>query len=217
MRLMACTVAATAIGGGAYLYEHGHTYDGIVHRPPAEVYAAFSRSVGDDDSTGGAQRLPDGPVTREVTRIDGRAITVAFVQRERPLVKVAFNFEPTNGGAATHMTADLDFDLPRIRRQLAQAKGGDQLPYVPDALVKIGFARYMDIAAHQIETGGTLASVSPGSMGIPMRPPASPDETRWESEMAQRSATEPTATARPMTNAAPMVDANSDHRYYGDR
>jgi hypothetical protein len=213
---MACTVAATAIGGGAYLYGHGHTYDGIVHRPPAEVYAAFSQMVGDDDGSP-AKGLPEGPVTRQASRVEGRAITLAFVQQERPLFKVAFNFEPADGGASTHMTADLDFDMPRIRRQLAQAKGGDRLPYVPDTLVKIGFARYMDVAARQVERGGTLASISPGSVGMPMAPPASPNEARWESEMAQQRATEPTATARPMTNAAPMVDANPDHRYYGDR
>jgi hypothetical protein len=213
MRLMIFTVAAATIGGGAYVYGHGHSYDGIVHKPPSTVYSAFSESVGFDDAASPAEGLPEGPVTREVTRVAGKSIIVALVQQERPLFKVAFNFEPADGGASTHMTADLDIDLPRIRRELATTKGGDSIPYVPEALVRAGFARYMSVAARQIEQGETLASIGPGSMGVPMRPAVSPSEARWEAEMAQQRASAPTATARPMASAAPMVDANPDHRY----
>jgi hypothetical protein len=212
MRIMIWGVAASTIGAALIWSGHGHNYDGIVHKPPSEVYAAFSDQAGDVTASP-PKVLPEGPVIREVTRVDGRSIKLVFRQQDQPLLAMDFNFEPADGGAATHLTADFDVDLPRIRRQMAQM-GGDQLPYVPKTLVNLAFSKFMEEAVREIEDGRQLSSISPDGVGVPMDPSSTRRETEWQAQMAQRQASEPTGSAKPMTDAKPMINPNESSRGY---
>ncbi|HEY0413994.1 MAG TPA: hypothetical protein VGD66_12730 [Allosphingosinicella sp.] len=210
MRAILFGVAAVGAGGAALTHGFGRSadYERDIARSPTAVYSAFS-AVADAGEVSTAADVPGGSITSRVRKVEGRSIVLEALMGGKSVVRMELDFAPKAGGAATHMTADLDIDKAAID-QLDPA-GHHELSHVPDFVIDTAFAKWMESNVKEIEAGRPLVPFDVASAPFQSRtaasdPGAAVAERRWEAESAQRRAVAPTASARPMSDPNAAAD-----------
>jgi hypothetical protein len=187
-----------------------HDAQQVVHKDPAAVYAAFDSAFGDAVEQGNSGPAAEDGQVNTIERIPNKSLDLKVMMDGRQAVRMKFGFEPTNGGAETLLTGDIDVDQDLLRASMRKKHGSDvALPNIPDFAFKMIMQKLLTEAANDIEHGEPLSGAS-RSLAMAREPQEStdPTERRFEEEWKQREAT------RPVSNAAPMVDPDADARKY---
>lgn len=206
-------IAGLGVGGAAIFgFADGPDFDRIVNRRPIEVYAAFSALAQEGILTQPA-RAGFPASTLKVTKVIGQSIHYEIDFSDRPALTADLHFEPAGeGGRQTRMTAELDLDGQALGSAF-ETDAGMALSMVPERVIDAQFASFMEGMVHDVESGRPLPALGLGRTGIRQaREGATLSERRYEAQSAQRAA------ARPMSDAAPMVDPNqAAHAYLHPR
>lgn len=197
------TVAGLGIGGAAYFGIDGPDFDRVIDRRPIEVYAAFSALAPEGTRSQGPSDVVDKRVTLRVAKQHGESITYEILFNDRPVVTAELNFEAAGeDGRQTRMTAELELDEYELGSAF-ETEAGIALSMVPEGLIDMQFANFMDDMARDVEAGRPLAPLGLNSAGLRRHnPDANVHVRRRGAEEARQSA------ARPMSRARPMVDPN---------
>jgi hypothetical protein len=203
MKSVLFCMAGLGVGGAAWFgMTGGPDFDRIVKRPPAQVYAAFSALAGE-----GSVSVParDGfPAARfKVTKVTGESISYEIDFDDRPVVNADLHFEPAGeGGRETRMTAELELDEFELGSAF-QTEAGVALSMVPERLIDMQFANFMEDMVRDVEAGRPLPPLDLNRARV-RRASASADPSvrRYRAEAERRAA------VRPMSDARPMVDPN---------
>ena len=207
-------VMGVGAAGTVYVSTSGtatpNDFIGVVHKSPAQVYAAFSSMAPE-----GVQSVPspDGWGSRFVQRIvkvPNEQVKMELLIDDRRILLAEIQLQPAEGNA-TQVAAEFDFDLALLS-QIAREHGAgdDALPIlsVPEGLIDHTFAMVMREMVADIEAGRPLKSLADtgsrwGSGG--RERPAS-DAMRARAEWQQR------ASVQPQSDARPAVDPNEAAR-----
>jgi hypothetical protein len=191
--------------GAAWYMSDSPDFDRVVKKAPTEVYAAFSRLAQEGIVTPPGQSGPGPRVSFKVEKVTGQSIHYEIQFDRRPVVEADLTFAPAGeDGRQTRMTAELDIDGFELGSAF-QTEAGVALSMVPDRLIDMQFASFMDDMVRDIEAGRPLPALGTSRMGVRSagdRVETDPDRRRRRAEARQRAA------ARPMTDARPMVDPN---------
>jgi hypothetical protein len=188
--------------GGAYWYAgSGPDFDRVVHRPPMNVYAAFSALGPEGTMSYGHNERLGRRVSRRIEKTLGEALHYEILVADGRVLDVELNFAPGPDGQGTRMTAEFDVNAYAIGSTF-ENEAGIALALVPDAFFDNRFAHFMDEMVDDIEAGRPLRPLSLADAGIrPARDGGSSVHARRA--IAERNRREAGA---PMTRARPMVD-----------
>jgi hypothetical protein len=196
-------LAVIGVGGAAVFGTGGHDYSRVIHRPPNEVYAAFSAVAPEGQRTENMPGSATERFTGRVVKDSLKSIRFQFLIGSASVTDVTLGFEPADDGKSTLVNGDIDVDQQRIADAIHDEQAV-KIAMVPDKIFELGFGRMMDDAAQRVEAHQSLPPFhiadqwQSGNQG----------NSRWEREEAQRQA------AAPTTSAAPMVDPNQAARDY---
>ncbi len=215
MKSMIFSAAGLSLGGAAFMgLSDGPDFERAVARPPLSVYTAFSALA------------PEGVVTRHENHDGtGRTVTLRTSKRlsesihyeiafdDRPVVDVELTFEGEAEGKSTRVTAELDIDAYELGSRF-ETEAGVALSMVPDSLIDVQFAQFMDDLVDDVEAGRPLPPLGLNSAGV-RRQRASADVRERRADAAR----DRRAAVRPMARPTPMVDPNKvarTHRETGN-
>lgn len=210
MRAVLFGMAAVGVGGAAVTHGFGggSDFERDIAKSPTAVYSAYSAGTEAGEISEPAD-VPGGVLTVRIKKQQGRSIVYEALTGKKSVLRMEFDFEPLDNGAGTHMTADLDVD--RAGLDSLDPTRARKFSQVPEAVIKIGFRRWMEESVKQVEAGKTLIGFdilhpgfadTAGGTFADSHPSAAVAERRWEAERAQRRAAEP------------MVDPNEAARSY---
>jgi hypothetical protein len=216
MRGVLFGLAAMGAGGAALTHGYlgGSDYERDIAKSPTAVYSAFSQ-VADAGEVNTQGDKPGDTITSRVRKVEGRQLVFEALMNGKSIIRMEFDFASKNGGSATHMTADLDLDKSAFA-QLDPALG-ETMGRIPDAIINLAFAHWMEHNVKEIEAGRPLlpfdvASAPFESQLADSNPRAAVQERQWEAERAQRAAAAPSATAEPMVDPNRSAEQYLHHR-----
>ena len=212
MKGMLFAVAGLGVGGAAWFGMDGPDFDRMVERRPIEVYAAFSRLAPEGTVTQPRSDALDRQVSLRVAKTHGESLTYEILFDDRPVVTAELTFAAAGeGGRQTRMTAELELDEYELGSAF-ETDGGVALSLVPEGLIDMQFANFMDDMARDVEAGRPLPPLNLNSAGVRRHnPDADVTNRRANAEQARRDASRPSASARPMVdpNRAARNHSNS--------
>ncbi len=202
-------VARARVGGAALMGMDSPDFDRTINRPPAAVYAAFSRLAPEGSEVSPGTPGFDRTTTVRVEKTRGEAIRYEILLDDRPVVTADLAFAPAEEGRATRMTAELEIDAYEIGSAF-ETRAGVALSMIPDSYIDRQFASFLDDMVKDIEAGRPLPALGLERSGFKRSRSDSVDvqTRRYEAEANRRAA------SRPMTDAAPMVDPDRSARQY---
>ncbi|HKR25768.1 MAG TPA: hypothetical protein VJS15_10945 [Allosphingosinicella sp.] len=199
MKGMLLTVAGLGVGGAAWFGMDGPDFDRLVERRPIEVYAAFSRLAPEGIVTQPRSDAVDRRVSLRVAKTLGESLTYEILFDDRPVVTAELAFAPAGeSGAQTRMTAELEIDEYELGSAF-ETDGGVALSLIPERLIDMQFANFMDDMVRDVEAGRPLPPLNLSSAGVRRHnPEANVEDRRANAEHARQEASRPNASARPM-------------------
>lgn len=217
MKSLILGMAGLCAGGTAWYMSDSPDFDRIVKRPPAQVYAAFSRLARQGSVTPPGQPDEEPRLSFRVDKVEGRSIHYEVRVDQRPAVEVDLTFAAAGeDGRQTRLTAELDLDTAALGNEF-HTEGGVALALLQGRVVDGEFARFMNHLADELEAGRPLPPLTARALGVreaSARVEFDPRMRRARAEAERRAA------ARPMSNARPMVDPDRAAEHYlngGDR
>lgn len=207
MKGMLLTVAGLGVGGAAYLGMDSPDFDRMVERRPIEVYAAFSRLAPEGTITQPRSDVVDRQVSLRVAKTLGESLTYEILFDNRPVVTAELAFAPAGeGGGQTRMTAELEIDEYELGAAF-ETEAGVALSLVPETLIDMQFANFMDDMVRDVEAGRPLPPLNLSSAGVRRHnPEASVENRRANAEHARQEASRPNASARPMVDPSQAAE-----------
>jgi len=211
MKGMLFAIAGLGVGGATYFGLDGPDFDRVIKKSPMSVYSAFSalapegtRTERGSDASGGRS------VTLKVVKERGESLVYEISFDNRPVVTAELTFAPAGeGGGETRMTAELELDEYEIGSAF-ENDAGMALSLIPEGLIDMQFANFMDDMVRDVEAGRPLPPLAMNRTGIRRSGDTqSLTQRRYEAEEARRQASRPrSGAARPNTTARPMADPN---------
>ena len=207
MKSVLFCMAGLGVGGAAWFGMNDRPdFDRIVKRPPAQVYAAFSALA--REGTVAAPARDGAPGAKfKVTKVTGELISYEISFDDRPVVNADLHFEAAGeGGRETRMTAELELDEFELGSAFT-TEAGMALSMVPERLIDMQFANFMEDMVRDVEAGRPLPPLGLDRARV-RRASASASASADPSVRRYRAELERRAAVRPMSNARPMVDPN---------
>lgn len=209
MKGMLLTVAGLGVGGAAWFGMDGPDFDRVVERRPIEVYAAFSRLAPEGTVTEPRSDAIDRQVSLRVAKTHGESLTYEILFDNRPVVTAELAFAPAGeGGRQTRMTAELEIDEYELGSAF-ETEAGVALSLVPETLIDMQFANFMDDMVRDVEADRPLPPLNLDSAGVRKHnPEANVAIRRANAEQARLEASRPSASARPMLDPNRAAEAH---------
>jgi hypothetical protein len=188
--------------GAGYLVGsiYGHDAEQLVHKSPAESYAAVEQAIDNVPQTG-TTFFDGGTPTPYELKLDRTPdqqllLTLSFAGQEGATAKL--DFTPENGGKDTLIIAHIHGDRSVLQSALA-GTGKAKLAYAPDWMLNLSAKPVLQQLAGQIEQG---QAASFGDMG--------PDpEEQWESNLSSEQREEVSGWQQYQATQ-PAVDPDAD-------
>lgn len=201
------------VGGAAWFGMDSPDFDRVVDRRPIEVYAAFSRLAPEGTVTEPRSDAIDKQVSLRVVKQRGESLTYEILFDDRPVVTAELGFAPAGeGGRQTRMTAELEIDEYELGSAF-ENESGVALSLIPEALIDMQFANFMDDMVRDVEAGRPLPPLNLTNAGIRKHnPEANVSMRRANAEEARREASRPVASARPMVDPGRVAERHRNAR-----
>lgn len=191
--------AAVVTGGGG----GPDDFIGVVSKPPAAVYAAFSELSPAGDTTfpmmnkgGWNKRL-----TQRVVKVQNEQVKLELLVDNEALVTAEVQMAPDAGG--TRVAAEFDFNGKLLNR-LMKEEGGPPVPgfAFQDFMIDQVFAQAMSEMVNRIEEGQPLLSLADAHKrwGISDGGGSGRFQTQGHAAWEQHQAAAPQVSARPTLN-----------------
>jgi hypothetical protein len=206
-------LAGLGVGGAAWFGMDSPDFDRVVDRRPIEVYAAFSRLAPEGTVTQPRSDAVDKQVSLRVGKRRGESITYEILFDDRPVVTAELGFAAAGeDGRQTRMTAELEIDEYELGSAF-ETDGGVALSLIPEALIDMQFATFMDDMVRDVEAGRPLPPLNLSSAGVRKHnPEANVDVRRASAEQARREASRPVVSARPMVDPDRVAERHRNER-----
>jgi hypothetical protein len=146
------------IAGSVY----GRDAEQLVHKSPADTYAAVEQAVDNVPASGTTYFDGGKPMPYEVRteRTPGQRIVVTLLFAGQQGAEADLDFTPADGGKATLITAHVKGDHSVLRSALA-GTGKARLAYAPDWMLNIAARSLLKQVADEIEQGQIAEIVPP--------------------------------------------------------
>jgi hypothetical protein len=211
MRMMMLGMVGVVVMGGYAMSGGRADVERVVHRPPHQVYQAFSDSFG-SEGTVVQQEVHEsdglnGTLTATVTKKTDKMVELDATIDNTQMFKLAVRFAPADDGTTTKLSADVAMDGRLM------ARGGPTPPQLlVDRATKMAAEYAIDNAIKDIEAGRPIKPI--GLNG--MRSMSADSAYRGAGEMVAQPHLQQPGESRivPRQSTAPMVDPNAAARHY---
>ncbi|HZU52066.1 MAG TPA: hypothetical protein VE968_09355 [Sphingomicrobium sp.] len=190
-------------GGWAAGSYYGADAEQLVHKSPAQSYAAIEQALGSMKTSGMTSFEGGTPEQYEIKvdrTLDEKLIVTLFFNG-RQGAEAQMDFVPEDGGKSTVIKAHIHADRSVLRTALA---GTDKarLAYAPDWMLNLSFKPLLQQVAAQIEQGqaaridGLSEADAEAQWEANLTEEQRDDVARWRQSEATQPAVDPDAAAR---------------------